>query len=357
MENRMIDLKNITKNEQFRRLFWPMVSLSVIILFNIIFTKGFLNIEIRDGHLFGSMIDILNRGAPIILISIGMTLVYATAGIDLSVGSVIAISGAIAAQIIRPGYIFGILEYPDPPASLFFVIAIPLIVSMLAGLWNGFLVAIIGIQPIIATLILMVAGRGIAQLITLGQITIFIHEDFQFIGSGFFLGLHFPIILMILIILLTYIFTRKTALGMFIEATGANVKASRYMGIKTKLNIILTYVFCALCAGIAGLIICADIKASDANHAGLFYELDAIASVIIGGTIWGGRFTLAGSVIGALIIQSITTTILTFGIPPEVNMLFKAIVIIVVALIQSEALRDKLFNLGTKLPKIKADTK
>lgn len=392
------------KSESFQKVLWPVVALTLILLFNLFFTPGFFGIEIktsfelsesslkklesalpaevfqklsklknqdytgkenflgmvadtigaaeltqyqdvilehthRERRLFGSLIDILNRAAPVMLLTIGMTLVYATGGIDLSVGSVLAISGALAAYLIRPGYASGVLEYPDPPTSIVLVIVVPLLVSMLAGLWNGFLVAYVGVQPIIATLILMVAGRGIAQLIVKGQIVIFIHEGFEFFGGGFLAGLPFPVILVILMLAAVYLLTRKTALGMFIEAVGANPTASRFMGLKARQIKMMLYMLSGLCAGIAGLIICSDIRGADANNAGLFYELDAIASVIIGGTIWGGRFTLAGSMVGALIIQSLTTTILTRGIPPEVTLVYKAVVIILVALIQSENFR------------------
>ncbi len=329
------------QNETTAKLIWPLAALSAIILFNMLFTPGFFHLEIKDGRLFGSLIDILNRGAPVMLVSIGMTLVFATGGVDLSVGAVIAISGAVAAHLIRPDYVKGIIEYGDL-TPLLTVIAVPLLVSLVAGLWNGILVAYVGVQPIIATLILMVAGRGIAQLITEGKIIVFIHEPFQFIGSGFLFGIPFPIILVLVALLGTYILTRRTALGIFIEAIGANPKASLYMGIRANLIKVAVYMFCALCAGVAGLIICSDIKAADANNAGLFLELDAIASVIIGGTMWGGRFSVAGSIIGALIIQSLTTTILTRGIAPEITLVFKAMVIICVALIQSETFRQLL---------------
>jgi ribose/xylose/arabinose/galactoside ABC-type transport system permease subunit len=326
------------RNENLHKLLWPLVALGMILLFNILFTPGFINMEIKDGRLFGSLIDIINRGAPVMLLAIGMTLVFATGGIDLSVGAVMAIAGALAATIIRPDYVKGVLEYGELQ-PLLYVVGIPLVLSVAAGLWNGLLVAYVGIQPIIATLILMVAGRGIAQLITQGQIVVFIHEPFQFIGSGFLFGLPFPITIVVIMILVTHLLTRKTALGMFIEAVGANPVACRFMGVKERLIKLAVYMFSGLCAGIAGLIICADIKAADANNAGLFLELDAIAAVIIGGTMWGGRFTLAGSIIGTLIIQSLTTTILTQGIAPEITLVFKAVVIIGVALIQSAEFR------------------
>ncbi len=327
-----------------QNILYPWLAFVSILLFNLIFTDGFFNLEIKNGHLFGSLVDILNRGTPIMLISIGMTLVYATGGVDLSVGAIIAISGAMAAKLIRPDYVKGVLEYGDQ-TSLLIVLLIPLALSFILGLWNGFLVAYIGVQPIIATLILMTVGRGIAQLITHGQIIVFEHSTFQYIGSGFFLGLPFPIILVILVFVFTWALTRKTSTGLFIEASGANEKASRYMGIPVRMIKSLTYGFSGFCAGLAGLIITADIKAADANNAGNFMELDAIAAVIIGGTINGGRFSLAGAITGALIIQGLTTTIITRGVPPQVVLVFKAVIIIIVALIQSGKLRNKVSKL------------
>ncbi len=335
-------LPNIEQN-----LLYPFLALVAILLFNLLFTDGFFRIEIKNGHLFGSLIDILNRGAPVMLITIGMTIVYATGGVDLSVGAIMAISGALAAQLIRPGYVQGILEYGDQ-TSLIIVLLVPLGLSVLFGFWNGFLVSFIGVQPIIATLILMTAGRGIAQLITHGQIIVYEHKPFQFVGSGFLLGIPFPIILVILLCLFTWLLMRKTSLGLFVEACGANSLASHYMGIRVKLIKSMTYAFSGFCAGLAGLVVCADIKAADANNAGLFLELDAIASVIIGGTINGGRFSLAGSIIGALIIQSLTTTIITRGIPPQVVLVFKAFIIILVALIQSDILKTRIGKIFSK---------
>jgi simple sugar transport system permease protein len=330
------------------RLLWPLVALGLIILFNLLFTPGFGRIQIKDGRLFGSMIDILNRGAPIMLLAIGMTLVYATHGIDLSVGSVIAITGALAATIIRPLYVYGVIEYGTLP-PLWVVIVVPLLAAILGGCWNGALVAFVGVQPIIATLILYTAGRGIAQLIVRGQIVVYEYPEFQYIGSGALFGIPFPVIIVIVVFLIVAVLTRRTALGMFIEAVGANPVASNYMGIRSRQIKFLVYVLSAFCAGVAGLILTADVKAADANNIGLFYELDAIAAVIIGGTLWGGRYTLVGSVIGALIIQSLTTTILTRGVPPNVTLVYRAMVIIAVALIQSERLRFYLFEIGSRI--------
>jgi galactofuranose transport system permease protein len=353
----MINQKSIFANERLKKLMWPLGALILILIFNLIFTKDFFMIEIKDGHLFGSIIDIINRGAPVMLISIGMTLVYATGGIDISVGAVIAISGAMAAYIIRPTYATSILAETKSAAPLILVVAIPLLVSTLCGLWNGTLVSFFKIQPIIATLIMMIAGRGIAQLITSGQIIVFEHKAFQFIGSGFLLGLPFPVFLVIFIALFTYLLTRKTAFGIFIEALGDNPIASYYVGIKVKTMKLYVYAFSGFCAGIAGLILTADIKGADANNAGLNLELDAIASVIIGGTIWGGRFTIAGTIIGTLILQSIITTVLQRGVDPSFTFIIKAIVVISVTLIQSSSFRRKLLTRFKITPKTKSVVK
>ncbi|MDA3899685.1 MAG: ABC transporter permease [Spirochaetes bacterium] len=331
-------------HESYKQIIGPLAAFLLILLFNYLFTPGFFDLEIKDGQLFGSIVDIFNRGAPVMIIALGMTLVYATGGIDLSVGSVMAISGAVAAFMIRPGYISGVLEYGTLP-PVWQVILIPLIVAAIAGLWNGVLVTYLKIQPIIATLILMVAGRGIAQLITKGNIIIFRHENFEVLGSGNFLGLPVPVVMVIVIALLMHFLTRKTALGLFIEAVGSNPTASYFIGINSRRIKLLVYVFCGICAGFAGLIITADIKGADANNCGLWFELDAIAAVIIGGTVWGGRYTLAGTLLGALIIQSITTTILSRGIAPEQILVYKAIVVLSVTLIQSGNMRKMIVQL------------
>ena len=146
------------------RLFWPIVMLLVLFAINLIAFPGFFTVTVRDGHLFGSLVDILRNGAPTLIIAVGMTLVIATRGIDLSVGAVAAIAGAVACSII--------LGSPEPanPATVAVAVTVALLISLVLGMWNGFLVAVLGIQPIIATLILMTAGRGVAMLITEGQI-------------------------------------------------------------------------------------------------------------------------------------------------------------------------------------------
>ncbi|CAM3136553.1 ABC transporter permease [Paenibacillus lupini] len=320
-------------------LFWPLVVLGTLLLFNLIYSPDFFSIVVRQGNLYGSLIDILNFGAPLILVSIGMTLVIATGGIDLSVGSIVAISGAMACLSISKG--------TDQNSLLLVLGAVgaSIVLSIILGVWNGVLVTVTRIQPIIATLILMVAGRGIAQLITSGQIITVSNSNYEYIGAGSLAALPFSIFIVAAVLLIASLLTRRTALGLFIESVGSNSNASRLAGLRSKTVILTVYIFCGLCAGIAGLILSSNVSSADGNNAGLWYELDAILAVVIGGTsLNGGRFYLMGTVVGALIIQTLTTTIYMIGVPPEITLVVKAFVVLAVCLIQSESFRKTLMT-------------
>jgi len=327
------------------KLCWPLAALCCVLLFNLFFTKDFFAIEIKDGHFYGVSIDVLNRATPLMVLAIGMTLVIATKGIDISVGSVIAISGAVVASLIG-----GKMEFVDGVQTFVTLMPMPLailvalLISTLLGMWNGLLVSKVGIQPIVATLILMVAGRGIAQLITQGQIITIYYKPFQFIGTGFLLGFPFGLFIVAAVFALTLYAVRKTAIGMFIEAIGINAVASKFAGIDVNKYIFSVYAFSGLCAGIAGLIICSNVSSADGNNAGLFIEMDAILAVSIGGnSLDGGRFSIVGSLIGALVIQSITTTIYALGVPPEITLVVKSVVVIIICLLQSATFRKIVF--------------
>ncbi|MBA5204157.1 ABC transporter permease [Pectobacterium aroidearum] len=301
-----------------------LLALVAILLIDSMVAPNFFSLHIQDGRLFGSLIDILNRGAPVALLALGMTLVIATGGIDLSVGAVMAIAGATAATLTAAGH-------PLPS-----VLLTALLVGALCGLWNGFLVAVLQIQPIVATLMLMVAGRGIAQLITEGQIITFDNAGLAKLGSGTLFYLPMPVIIACVVLLALWILTRKTALGLFIESVGINLRSARNAGVSTKLVLIAAYVICGVCAAVAGVIVTADIRGADANNAGLWLELDAILAVVIGGgSLLGGRFNLLLSVVGALIIQSMNTGILLSGYRPEFNLVLKALVVLLVLVMQS----------------------
>jgi simple sugar transport system permease protein len=320
------------------RLAWPLVTLFLLLALNTAFNPSFLHIEVRGGHLYGSLIDILNRAAPLILVSLGMTLVIATRGIDISVGAVVAIAAALAAWMIGGSVAGNVTRFPMPLA-----IAAALALALVCGLWNGLLVAKVGMQPIIATLILMVAGRGIAQLITGGQIITIYYQPYFFLGSGYLLGLPFSLFIVAALFGVLYLVITRTALGLFIQAVGINPTAARLAGVQSRRLVAGAYAFCGLCAGIAGLLISSNVKSADGNNAGQLLELDAILAVTLGGTaLTGGRFSLVGSVIGALIIQTLTYAIYSLGVPPEINLVVKAVVVFLVMLLQSAEFRGTL---------------
>lgn len=300
------------------------LALLVLLCINWLLFPGFFNITWQDGRLFGSLIDVLNRGTPVAILSIGMTAVIATKGVDLSVGAVMAIAGAVAAVMVTSGQ----------PAVL--AVAAALAVGLLCGLWNGVLVTVLSIQPIIATLVLMVAGRGLAQLVTEGTIVTFADPVLIFIGTGSVFGLPTPVVILLAMTILTTLLVRRTALGLLIEAVGVNRSAARFAGIQASALLLVVYTFAGLCAALAGLIVAGDIRGADANNAGLWLELDAILAVVVGGTsLLGGRFSIPMSVVGAMIIQAMNTGILISGFSPEFNLVVKSAVIILILVLQS----------------------
>jgi ribose/xylose/arabinose/galactoside ABC-type transport system permease subunit len=317
--------------EFLRKPIWPLVAL---LLLNLAVTPSFFAVRVQDGRLYGSLVDILHNGAPLALTALGMTLVIATRGIDLSVGAIVAISGAVACTWIAGS--------PDPaaPGAAIAGIGLALGLAVALGAWNGFLVARLGIQPIIATLVLMTAGRGLAQLVTDGQIVTVNNAFFSAISGSALLTVPLTVIVAAAVYALVALVTRRTALGTLVEAVGINPEASRLAGVRSRSIVWTVYVFCALCAAVAGLMISANVHAADANNAGLWLELDAILAVVIGGTsLAGGRYSIAGTLLGALTIQTLTTTIYSVGIPPEVSLVFKAVVVILVFLAQAPKLQ------------------
>ena len=223
-------------------------ALGVVLLGNWLLFPGFFDISVQDGRLFGSLIDVLNRGAPVAILAIGMTPVIAMRGVDLSVGAIMAVSGAVAATLVVAGY------------PVWVVVPGALMVGLICGLWNGFLVAVLEIQPIVATLVLMVAGRGIAQLITEASIVTFDDPWLTYFGTGTVLGLPMAAVIMGVLMGAAILALRRTALGLFVEAIGVNPSAARLSGLHSKAVLMLAYAFCGFCAGIAGVLAAADIR-------------------------------------------------------------------------------------------------
>lgn len=322
------------------RLVWAVAALVTLIVVNTISRPTFLSITLQDGELYGSLIDILRNSAPLMLVALGMTVVIATRGIDLSVGAIMAVSGAVALTVIEAS------PTPDNLGVVLVAIAVAALVSLVLGAWNGLLVAVLGIQPIIATLVLMLAGRGIALLITGGFITTINSEPYQFISQGYVLGLPFAFLVSIAAIVVVALIERRTALGMLTEAVGINPEASRLAGVRSRGIVWGAYIASGLLAGVAGILYSSNIMAADANAAGLYIELDAILAVVLGGTsLAGGKFSLAGTVVGVFTIQTLKSTITFLGVPPAVSPVFLAAVVVIVVLVQSPRTRSALARL------------
>ena len=317
----------------------PLAALLALLAVNLLVTPNFGNVEIRGGRLHGSMVDIVQNGAPVMLCAIGMTLVIAIAGIDLSVGSVMAMAGGLAALAMTEG---------DQPVWAAVLAGLGLATA--AGLWNGALVTYGRLQPIIATLIMLVAGRGIALALTGDQKVGFERPVFQAWFSDPLAYVPAQVYIVAVVAIGVAICLRKTVLGLYVEAIGGNARAARLCGIRVHGIRLAVYGFSGLCAGVAGLIAAADIKQADVANCGVYVELDAILAVVIGGTsLTGGRPRLLGALIGAAIMQTLTIMLQMHGINTEHALIVKAIVAIGVMLMQAPRLAG-VWNAITRSP-------
>ena len=325
------------------KITWAIVAELLILIVCVAIRPDFLSISYQPstGMLYGNIVDIINRSAEITIIAMGMTLAIALGGTDLSVGALVAVAGALALKLLRwdnttystPG------DYTVYP--YFLVILVPIVVCVVMGMFNGMLIGQLSLQPIIATLILMVGGRGVAQITTNGLQLTTMYTPFRWIGQGRCLFLPTPIVIMVIVVAAVMTFVRKTAFGTFVESVGINRSASRLSGINAKMVIVLVYAITGFLCAISGMIYSSRIMSNDSNNAGLNYETDAILAVVIGGTnMAGGKFSMTGTIIGSIIIRTIVTFVYYFGIAPEATMAFKALVIAVVIVLQSEPVRN-----------------
>ncbi|MFC4453868.1 ABC transporter permease [Deinococcus sonorensis] len=303
-----------------------LLILAALLIFNALLTPNFLSVQTLNVN--------LTQVATIIIVAMGMTLVIATGGVDLSVGSLMAISGVLAPLIfLNAGLPGGV------GVALAFVV--PVLVTAGFGLLNGVFITRLRLQPIVATLVLYIAGRGIAQVITNGQLQSFDNPAFGYIGLGRPLGIPFQVLLMLVIVAITYWLVKRTVFGRFVLAVGGNETAARLAGVPTARVKLLVYSFSGLLAGVAGLIVIAINRSSDANQVGQNMELDAIAAVAVGGTLLsGGRAQVLGTVCGALIIQLIRYTLLAKGVPDAAALVVKAAIIVAAVALQQRRRRE-----------------
>ena len=293
-----------------------LAALVVLLLFNILVTPNFLHAQTLAVN--------ISQVATIALVAVGMTLVIATGGIDLSVGAVMALSGAMAPIIFTSAF-----AEANPALGLAAAFLLPLVAALACGVFNGALVAILGVQPIIATLIFFISGRGVAQVLTNGNLQTFNHPGFSYIGTARILGIPFQGWLVVMAAALVWYVVRFTASGRYLLAAGGNERAARMAGVPVTRVKILAYATCSLLAGIAGLIVVAINSASDAARIGNLMELDAIAAAVVGGAaLSGGRAPIWGAILGAVVIQLVKYTLLANGIADEVALIAKAAIIV-----------------------------
>lgn len=304
------------------------IALALLILVNFAITPNFATWQTLNVN--------LTQVCAIVIVGVGMTLVIATGGIDLSVGALMAIAGALA-PLIFLGKLFPL---PHPAIGVALAFVIPVLITGALGWFNGWLVTRLRIQPIIATLVLFIAGRGIAQVFTNGNLQVFNLPSFQFIGLGRVFGIPFQAILMIIIVAAAAWMLRRTVFGRQILAIGGNEKAAWLSGIPVASVKQRVYLISGLLSGIAGLIVIARNSAADANLVGLGMELDAIAAVAVGGTLLtGGRATVVGTLVGALIIQLVRYTLLANGVPDAAALVAKAGIIVLAVWLQRQSYR------------------
>ncbi|MCR5252966.1 MAG: ABC transporter permease [Treponema sp.] len=322
------------------QLLLPITALIIMLIVNAIITPGFFRISINNGVLYGFLIDILNRSSELIILAVGMTFVAASSrGTDISVGTIAAVSAALIVRLLGSSYD----GYAMAPALAIFF---GLLLGVVCGAVNGFLVAGLNIQPMVATLIMYTAGRGIAQLISstelaTGVILYVRMESYKYIG-GFIPGciIPTPIFIAVAFVAITYLVTTKTAMSTYIQTVGINPKAGRLVGINSVMVIFFCYVFSGFCSGVTGLIASSRIYSCDANNIGLNMELDAILAVALGGnSLGGGKFNLAGSVIGAITIQALTTSLYAVGVSADQLPVYKAVVVVLIVVFQSPAFK------------------
>lgn len=332
----MSTIKKMTKQP----LFLPIFCMFLILLVNLFKDPSFFLISINNGVLYGRLVDVMNRGSEIAILAVGMTLTVAvSAGTDISVGSVMALS-ACTCCVSLVGY--GVDTSNNIIIPMGIGILIGVLTGGLCGCFNGLLVSRLKIQPMVATLILYTAARAIGLIINHNKIVYVRYEPFKMFGN--FIGkcpIPTPIFIAAGVVLLVSLFLKKTAMGTYVEAVGVNPNASHLVGINSTMIIFICYVLCGLCAGVAGVVAGSRIYSADANNIGHNFEMDAILAVALGGnSLAGGRFNMAGSIIGAYTIQALTTTLLAMGVSTDQAPVFKAVVIIVVVAIQAPVVKN-----------------
>ncbi|EYD75690.1 ABC sugar transporter, inner membrane subunit [Rubellimicrobium mesophilum DSM 19309] len=310
-----------------RRLLGLAAALLALVLLNVAMTPNFLQLQTLAVN--------VSQVAPVVIVALGMTLVIATGGVDLSVGAVMAVAGALAPLIFGSGW-----GVANPGLGLAAAFVGPLLVAAACGLFNGSLVSFLGVQPIIATLILFISGRGVALVLTNGNLQTFTNPSFTWLGTGRALGIPVMGWIALALALVVAVVVRKTIYGRYLLSVGGNERAASLAGTPVATVKIWTYLICSTLAGLAGLIVVAQNSASDAARIGNLMELDAIAAAVVGGAaLSGGRAPILGTLLGALFIQLVGYTLVANGVPDEATFIVTAAIIVIAVWLQDSRRR------------------
>ena len=335
------------------QIFIPLAALLLIALFNLIVDPSFFRISM--GHnstgnpvLSGYLITILDYGSELAILAIGMTLVTAASGgQDISVGAAIAIAGSVILRVLCGGN-----SRPEVLAAPIWVaFLVGCVVAMLFGAFNGILVAFFKIQPMVATLILYTAGRSIAAWINNNELPIISDPSFG-IAGGFIPGIPIPtpfFIAMICVIVIALVL-RFTNLGLYTQAVGINANSSRLNGLNPQFMKFLSFVILGLCVAVAGMIKVSRLSSINYSVIAKDIEMDAILAVALGGNkLSGGKFNMTASILGAYVIQALTTTLYKMQVQAAALSAYKAIVVIILVIVSAPSVREWFSKLMKKL--------
>lgn len=328
------------------QLFIPLAALALLILFNLIGDPSFFAITIKENSagnrvLTGNVISVLDNASELVILAIGMTLVTAASGgQDISVGATMAIAGSVMLRIVCGGQTTA--DVMQAPLLVAFLICC--LVSMAFGAFNGTLVAYFGIQPMVATLIMFTAGRSIAAWINKNELPIMNDITFKYAGT-FLPGIPIPtsIFITVFVIILFCLVLKYTTLGLFTQSVGINASSSRLNGINPQFIKFLSYVILGICVAFAGYIRVSRSGSINYSRIAENIEMDAILAVALGGNaLSGGKFNITGSIIGAYVIQFLTTTLYKYEVPSTALPAYKAVVVILLVVLSSPAVRNRM---------------
>jgi ribose transport system permease protein len=291
------------------------LALALLVVINVVITPNFLTTD----NLRTQLVQV----APTLVVALGMALVIGTEGIDLSVGSVMAIAASLLPLYLGYGVAVAIL--------------VCLAAGALAGLLSGSLVTFAGVQPIVATLALLVGGRGLALVIADGQLKQIHNPDLLALGSSSVLGVPLTVLVALVLVVVVALLVERTTFGRQLVAVGGNRRAAEFAGLPVRRTLLTVYMLSGVFAAVAGVLATARLTASDPSSLGLLIELSAITAVVVGGTpLTGGRVRVVGTVAGALLMQLIAATLIRHDVPASVTQMLEAALIAAAVLLQRE---------------------